>query len=497
MALYAKIRRMHFREKLTISEIARRTSLSRHTVRRWLTTPDGTEPHYRRATSDTKLTPFIPLLTQALKSDAHRPKKDRRTAKVLFQSLQQAGFDGDYSRVTEFIRQWRADQANPSAKNAFVPLRFALGEAFQFDWSEETLVIGGLPRKVLLAHLKLCASRAFALSAYPCQSHEMLFDAHARAFRILGGVPGRGIYDNMKTAVDRVLPGKKRIVNARFHAMTAHYLFNADFCNVASGWEKGVVEKNVQDRRRQLWQEAREHDFADFAALNEWLEQRCRAAWREMLHPEFPELTLADLLRDEQAQMMPFPGAFDGYVEMLARVSGTCLVSFQRNRYSVPCRLAGQMVSLRLYPERLVIHTGQEAVADHVRCFDRNRTVYDWLHYLPLVDKKPGVLRNGAPFAGMPEPLRQLQKALLRHSGGDRVMAKVLGCIPDHGLEAVQTAVELVLESGGANAEHVLNVLARLQAPPAPGIIDTPLTVAEPPLADSCRYDQLLCGGEA
>jgi hypothetical protein len=216
-----------------------------------------------------------------------------------------------------------------------------------------------------------------------------------------------------------------------------------------------------------------------------------------MPHPEFPELTLADLLRDEQAQMMPFPGDFDGYVEVLARVSGTCLVSFQRNRYSVPCRLAGQMVSLRLYPERLVIHAGPEAVADHARCFDRNRTVYDWLHYLPLVEKKPGVLRNGAPFAEMPEPLRQLQQALLRHSGGDRVMAKVLGCIPEHGLEAVQTAVELVLESGGANAEHVLNVLARLQAPPAPGIIETELSVAEPPLADSRRYDQLLCGGEA
>jgi hypothetical protein len=295
----------------------------------------------------------------------------------------------------------------------------------------------------------------------------------------------------MKTAVDKVLPGKKRVVNARFHAMTAHYLFDADFCNVASGWEKGVVEKNVQDRRRQLWQEAKRFQFASFDELNDWLEPRCRAVRQEMRHPDYPELTLAELLQDEQLQMMPFPGAFDGYIEVLARVSSTCLVTFQRNRYSVPCHLANQIVSIRLYPNRIVIYADQEEVARHVRCFDRSRTFYDWQHYLPLLEKKPGALRNGAPFEAMPDTFRRLQQVLLRHAGGDRVMAKVLGYIPAHGLEAVRIAVELVLETGMANAEHVLNVLARLQAPPQPERLDTALQVNEPPLADSSRYDQL------
>jgi hypothetical protein len=152
-----------------------------------------------------------------------------------------------------------------------VPLSFALGEAFQFDWSEEGLLIGGIYRRMQVAHLKLCASSAFWLVAYPSQGHEMLFDAHTRAFSALGGVPRLGIYDNMKTAVDKANKGKGRTVNARFAVMRAHYLFDPDFCNVAAGWEKGIVEKNVQDSRRRIWLDAQDHQFHSFEALNAWL----------------------------------------------------------------------------------------------------------------------------------------------------------------------------------------------------------------------------------
>lgn len=131
-----------------------------------------------------------------------------------------------------------------------MPLKFGLGEAFQFDWTTECAFVGGLRLRLEVAHTKLYASCAFWLVAYPTQSHEMLFYAHARAFAAFGGVPQRGIYDNMKTAVDKVGLGKKRVINARFEAMTGHYLFEPEFCNVASGCEKGIVEKNVRDRRR-------------------------------------------------------------------------------------------------------------------------------------------------------------------------------------------------------------------------------------------------------
>jgi len=491
MAMYAKVRRMRLRDGLSISEIARRTSLSRNTIKDWLRGPLRSEMTYRRAPAAKKLGPFEAALRQALEADARRPRRERRTARKLYAQLQADGFAGSYARVTEFVRAWRAEQGAVSARAAYVPLSFAWGEAFQFDWSEEGLVIGGVWRKVQLAHMKLCASRAFWLVAYPSQGHEMLFDAHTRCLTGLGGIAGRGIYDNMKTAVDRT-PRKDRgrVVNARFAAMAAHYLFDPDFCNVASGWEKGRVEKGVQDARRRIWQEAAQEHVDSFAALNAWLAAQCVAAWNAP-HPDLADLTIRAAWEQERPHLMPMPTPFDGYLEVPARVSSTSLVSVARNRYSVPCAWAGHRVSVRLYPERVVIVADQRVVAEHARTVDRDRVVYDWQHYVPLVARKPGALRNGAPFAELPDPLQRLRRALLRHEGGDKVMARVLMAVPTHGVDAVLVAVELVLESGRPSAEHVLNVIARLTDEPAPPSVTTTLTVATAPLADPQRYDTL------
>jgi transposase len=491
MAMYAKVRRMRLRDGLSISEIARRTSLSRNTIKTWLRTPVRSEMRYRRSPAPKKIGRYEAVLRDALATDARRPRRERRTARRLYAQLQAQGFPGSYGRVTEFIRAWRTEQGAVSARAAYVPLSFAWGEAFQFDWSEEGLVIGGVWRKVQLAHMKLCASRAFWLVAYPSQGHEMLFDAHTRCLTGLGGVAGRGIYDNMKTAVDRT-PRKDRgrVVNARFAAMTAHYLFEPDFCNVASGWEKGRVEKGVQDARRRIWQDAHQERFGSYAELNAWLATRCRAGW-DAPHPELPGRTIRDAWTTERAELMPMPTPFDGYVEIPARVSSTSLVSVARNRYSVPCAWAGHRVSVRLYPERVVIVADPGVVADHARAVDRDHVVYNWQHYLPLVERKPGALRNGAPFADLPDPLQRLRRALLRHEGGDKVMARVLMAVPTHGVDAVLVAVELVLETGRPSADHVLNVIARLtDGPPAPSVA-TALTVASAPLADPQRYDTL------
>ncbi len=491
MAMYAKVRRMRFRDGLSISEIARRTSLSRNTIKGWLREPVRSELAYRRPGGPKKLDAHVEWLRQALATDARRPRKERRTALRLYQQLQAEGFTGSYCRVTEFIRAQRAQAGAVTARSAYVPLHFAWGEAFQFDWSEEGLVIGGVWRKIQLAHMKLCASRAFWLVAYPGQGHEMLFDAHTRCLAGLGGVARRGIYDNMRTAVDRTpRKDRPRVVNARFAAMTAHYLFDPDFCNVASGWEKGRVEKSVQDNRRRIWQTAQEQRFGSFAELNVWLATQCVAAWSAP-HPECPGMSITEALEIERPELMPMPAAFDGYVESPARVSSTCLVSVARNRYSVPCALAGHRVSVRLYPERVVVVAEQAVVAEHARVLDRDRVVYDWQHYLPLVARKPGALRNGAPFADLPDSLQRLSRALRRREGGDRVMAQVLAAVPTHGLEAVLVAVELVLESGRPSAEHVLNVLARLREGPPPDTVVTALSVETAPLADPQRYDRL------
>ena len=490
MEMLGRIRRLHLRDKKSLHEIARATGLSRNTIRRWLRTPDeAAAPVYRRNERLGKLTAFHEALERALKADSHRTKQNRRTAKALLAQIKVEGYTGGYSQVTAFVRAWRGGAGK--APHAFVPLTFEPGEAFQFDWSEEGLVVGGIYYKMQVSHMKLCASRAFWLVAYPSQGHEMLFDAHTRSFAALGGIPRRGIYDNMKTAVDKVNKGKGRVVNARFAVMCAHYLFDADFCNVASGWEKGVVEKNVQDSRRRIWLDAQKRQFSTFAELNAWLGERCRTLWGELRHPEYKEFAVAEMLEQERAEMMPMPTPFDGYVEQSARVSSTCLVSVARNRYSVPCELAGQKVSTRLYPDRVSIVASDAIVASHERLAARGNIRYDWQHYIALVQRKPGALRNGAPFADMPAPLQHLRHGLMRRLGGDRIMAQVLASVPTAGLEAVLVAVELVVESGALSAEHVLNVLARLHATPTPESAETTLQLKEAPLANTGRYDSL------
>ena len=490
MEILGKIRRMYFRDRVSLHEIAKRTGLSRNTIRKWVRAPKAVAPpKYRRSRVRSKLAPFHAALEQALKADSHRAKQDRRTAKGLLAQIRADGYVGGYSQLSAFIREWQGRE--DKTPRAFVPLKFELGEAFQFDWSEEGLVVGGIYRRMQVSHLKLCASRAFWLVAYPSQGHEMLFDAHTRSFAALGGIPRRGIYDNMKTAVDKVNKSKGRVVNARFAVMCAHYLFDPDFCNVASGWEKGVVEKNVQDSRRRIWLDAQTRRFGSFVELNAWLGERCRSLWSELRHAEHKEFSVAEMLELEQAEMMPMTAPFDGYVEKPARVSSTCLVSVARNRYSVPCEFAGQRVSTRLYPNRVSVVAGDSVVASHDRLTERGQIRYDWQHYIALVERKPGALRNGAPFADMPAPLKQLKHGLMRHVGGDRVMAQVLAAVPTAGLDAVLVAVELVIESGALSAEHVLNVLARLNASPLPACVETSLQLKEVPLANTSRYDSL------
>ncbi|HMM73841.1 MAG TPA: IS21 family transposase, partial [Rhodocyclaceae bacterium] len=247
MAFLTIIRRWALREHVPIREIARRTGLSRNTIRKYLRS-GSVEPKFTVPERPSKLDPYAAKLAGWLKTEAGKSRKQRRTVKQLHADLVALGFTGSYNRVAAFAREWRADrhrELQTTGRGTFVPLVFAPGEAFQFDWSEDWAILGGERTKLQVAHIKLSHSRAFLLRAYLLQTHEMLFDAHGHAFRVFGGVPARGIYDNMRTAVDRVGKGKERQVNARFLAMTSHYVFEPEFCNPAAGWEKGQVEKNV------------------------------------------------------------------------------------------------------------------------------------------------------------------------------------------------------------------------------------------------------------
>lgn len=499
MGLLNIIRRMALREKLPIREIARRTGLSRNTIRKYLNA--GTiEPRFATPERPSKLDPFAEKLAAWLKTEAGKSRKQRRTLKQLHADLVALGFTGSYGRVAAFARQWRMDrqrEQQTTGRGTFVPLAFCPGEAFQFDWSEDYAVLGGERTKLQVAHIKLAHSRAFLVRAYLLQTHEMLFDAHWHGFRVFGGVPGRGIYDNMKTAVDRVGRGKERQVNIRFLAMTNHYVFEPEFCNPAAGWEKGQVEKNVQDARPRLWQPM--PNFPDLAALNDWLERRCLELWREIPHGFLPG-TVADAWAEEQAALMPLPPAFDGFVERSKRVSPTCLISFERNRYSVPASFANRPVSLRVYPDRLVIAAEGQILCEHGRVIQRShhlppRTIFDWRHYLAVIQRKPGALRNGAPFAELPGAFRQLQDQMLRRPGGDREMVDILALVLQHDEQAVLVAVEMALAEGVATKTHVLNLLHRLIDGKTTGgpNIDTPetLILRHEPKANVERYDGL------
>jgi transposase len=499
MALLSVIRRWHFREGMPIREIERRTGLSRNTIRKYLRA--GTvEPKFRVPERPSKLDPFADKLSGWLKVEAGKSRKQKRTAKQMHADLVALGYPGSYSRVAAFVRLWKADrqrEAQTSGRGTFVPLVFAAGDAFQFDWSEDWALLGGERVKLQVAHTKLSHSRAFIVRAYPLQTHEMLFDALTQAFRVLGGIPRRGIFDNMRTAVDRIGSGKARQINARFAAMASHYLFEPEFCNPASGWEKGQVEKNVQDARRRLWQPL--PNFPDLEALNAWLERSCIEQWGQIAHGVLPG-TVADVHADEVSHLMPPGRPFDGFVEQTKRVSPTCLIHFERNRYSVPASFANRPVSLRIYPERIVVAAEGQVLCEHRRIIDRShhlpgRTVYDWRHYLAVIQRKPGALRNGAPFTRMPDAFLQLQGHLLKRPGGDREMVEILSLVLQHEEQAVLCAVELALEAGAPTKTHILNVLHRLvdAKPAGTAIVDAPqaLILRREPQANVERYDAL------
>ena len=359
--LLSVIRRWHGRDELPIREITRRTGLSRNTVKKYLATGD-VSPQYPARKSVSKLAPYAETLASWLAREASRGRKRRRNLKQLHRDLVALGFDGSYGRIAAFARDWRQrerERANRASRGTFVPLIFAPGEAFQFDWSEDWIRIGGKSTKLQMAHFKLCHSRAFFLRAYPLQTHEMLFDAHNHAFRVLGGVSERGIYDNMKTAVDKVGRGKQRQVNARFRAMVSHFLYEAEFCNPGAGWEKGQVEKNVRDARHRLLQDA--PAFVDLAALNDWLEKRCQALWAEIAHPELADRSIAEVLEDERRALMAMPPPFAELPNSFKRLRSVLMKRDGGDR-----EMADILALVLHHDERLVEQAVREAIASGI-----------------------------------------------------------------------------------------------------------------------------------
>jgi len=264
-----------------------------------------------------------------------------------------------------------------------VPLSFAPGEAYQFDWSHEIVLINGTTVTVKVAHVRLCHSRMLFVRAYPRETQEMVFDAHNRAFAFFKGTCTRGIYDNMKTAVETVFVGKDRQYNRRFLRMCGHYLVEPVACTPASGWEKGQVENQVGVVRERFFTPRLR--VASYEELNAWLLDRCVAYARAHKHPELIDRTIWSVFEGERTQLVPIGSPFDGFHATQASVSKTCLVRFDNNRYSVSSRAVGRPVEIQAYADRIVIRQDGAIVGEHRRRFGRGETIYDPWHYVPVL----------------------------------------------------------------------------------------------------------------
>jgi len=493
MDMIYEIRRRYLVQKQTITDIAKDMGLSRPTVRKHILTVD--EPKYKREQpASPKFGPFEAQLTQWLVEDSKLTKSRRRNGQRLYEGLQAVGYEGAYDSVQRFVRRWKSRNHSPKLSDAFVPLLFLPGDACQFDWSQEEVELGGVLQKIKVAHFRLTYSRQMFVVAYPREIQEMVLDAHVRAFAFFGGVPARLIYDNLKAVVDTVYSGKERQFNRRFLTMANHYLFEPVACTPASGWEKGQVENQVGNIREWLFTPLAR--FASFAELNAWLATRCKEL-AQRKHPTQRQRTIAECFTDELTNLRPITAHFDGYVENMLRVSSTCLVNADRNRYSVPAGYAGQAVSVRMTADQVRVVANGEVIAAHLRVFGRDQLVCDPWHYLPVLDKKPGAIRDGAPFVtwDLPRPIIMVRDRILKQPKGDRAFVELLMLAGEAGLDALTVACELTLESGVINAPVVMNELRRLISPHLPATsINVPDSIAlsMEPVANCHRYDYLL-----
>jgi hypothetical protein len=297
----------------------------------------------------------------------------------------------------------------------------------------------------------------------------------------------------MKTGVETIFVGKDRQYNRRFLQMCSHHLVEPVACTPASGWEKGQVENQVGLVRERFFTPRLR--FRTFDEMNAWLMDKCIAYAKAHAHPERTNRTVWEVFEEERPRLIPYRGRFDGFHALPASVSKTCLVRFDNNKYSVNASAIGRPVEIHAYADRIVIRQDGRVVAEHARCFGRGETIYNPWHYVPVLARKPGALRNGAPFKDwvLPGALERVRRRLAGSDDGDRQMVAILAAVLMDGLPAVETACAEALENGVHSADVILNILARRRDPEPAALIATPeaLRLTHAPVANCARYDQL------
>ncbi len=487
METIAKIRRMYHVQKKGFKTIARELNMSKNTIKKIIHEDKTSQNYVRSKQVMPALELFVDELVSKLEANRLEPRRRKKTAKKIHQELCALGFTGGYTTVNGFIQKWKQDN-HQGGKKVFIPLEFSPGEAFQFDWSEEEIELKGKLIRVKAAHIRLCYSRLFLIVVYRNEQLEMVMDAHNKAFQFFGGICEKGIYDNMRTAVQKVLWGKEREFNSRFAEMASHYLFNPIACTPAAGWEKGQVENQVQTGRRNFFTPlCRVNHLTE---LNEQLQTKCIEWAQKAFHPEFKEKTVWDVYQEEKNYLIAYRNEFDAYKIQAAVLSPYSLIHYQTNWYSAYCDYVGESVEIRVYADEILIMFKHKIIGQHARCFDKMQRIYEPWHYVSALEYKPGALRNGAPFKNwsLPKSLVDIRKKLSTYADGEKHFIRILLQISEHGLAKIEEACIYGLNQGTYSADFIK---AYLNPPPLPSVAeDSVFELKEAPNHQCDCYNQ-------
>jgi transposase len=495
-----QIRRAYFVENKTMRTIAKELHCSRDTVKKAIASPEGESYTLTKERPAPVLGPYKARIDELLTESERMPRKQRYTGHKIYEIITADGYTGSESGVRRYIGQRRREKRRPKV---YLPLEFDPGSDAQGDWGEAVAIIAGKQVTVQVFTMRLNYSRKLFVRAYPTQKQECFLDAHVQAFHYFGGVPHRISYDNLKTAVVRVLEGRNRQEQRTFVVFRSYYLFESHFCTPGKGNEKGGVESGVGYGRRNFMVPIPRVD--SFAALNDLLLARCQADDRRTVDGQ--ERTIGQMWAEERPHLRSLPERdYDGCVVRSVTLNGYSQVAFETNRYSVPADKARKNLVLKAYPFRVDILDQKEVIASHARCYGRKQDVLEPLHYLPLLEERPGAFDHAKPIRRWRKTWPAVYETLLSRlreqwpdGRGVREFVRILNLHGQHPAERIQQAVEQALAHGCPHADGVTLCLHQLTEP-EPIILSLDLsshpellTVATEAPNLAC-YDQLLTG---
>jgi len=452
-----QIRRAYFIEGQSIRAIARHYRHGRRVIRRAIASAEP--PEYQRQAPKTApvLGPYQTRIDELLTESERQPRKQRYTARKIFHMLQNEGYPGSESTVRRYVSTQRQAQRQPEA---FLPLEFDPGRDSQVDWGEAQVVVDDEPATAQVFVIRLNYSKARFAIAYPHQQQDALLDAHIQAFHFFGGVTHRITYDNLKTAVYKILEGHNRQEQQTFIAFRSHYLFESHYCTPGQAHEKGGVEVDIGYVRRNFLVPVPR--VASWEELNQQLREACLQDTARQLRGE--PATIAAMWEMEKPLLLPLPAHdFQPCTSHPVKANAYSLVMFQTNQYSLPVAYAGKQLVLQAYPFHIKVLALDQVIAEHSRCFKREQAVYDPLHYLPLLVQRPGAFEHAAPLRRWRSQWPPIYETLLaqlqaRYPDGQglREFLHILKLHRDYPAEWVTHAVEQALQVGAAHLDGVL-----------------------------------------